>query len=654
LISDPGDSVFHYGLPWPPTVEEYIELLRTEWADHIFVFAGGADPGGSLFPYVPLELDIYSEPFACPPSVAVTNGFLLLRDYYPLGALPGDEDYGDETIPWADTMSYPLGYPIDGNAWHEEQYALWPIDGYMNAICTDPNFSMRVRVTDHVGNWKRSGMIENMQIGIPGTDKGISDLRFYSETALGLPDYLFEYCDNDCDDPQSCDPDNKYASSIAYRDADGECALHLVAVYPYLKAAPPSDILAEIESNESMFPDDANESLTVQMNLVGNENIILRFNDLFGYPPYFACEYAYYIGSFDVSDAVHPVKLYVSHGDEAYLGYPVSDVCQDYTLISDIRPKEGDDPDYVDYAEIGQFFVYGTKRGWDLDNCDPSEGSYYAEDRLIQVGGFHVVFASIDGATTTTGDALTAEQGVQSAADLIIVSSHGYVGPDDAPMGISCVFSGRTGGCECPPHLSPFRDSTSFSPLPYPSINPSYDDDFEDNPDDNGDFGGDFWQQQDSHDSVTWVLFLGCDILSDDARIGYSPQLKWTEHIGTANVLCGYSRVFASNPVFQTIGNLFSNRMENALSNQEMPPPGSENLYISEDIIPGGYEYRPVRAWMEANCIVANQEQFKDPQDEHTNTVKKCITSAVAIDMEMKVWYIDDKDKDLVYNIYVQ
>jgi len=27
-----------------PIVEEYIELLRTEWADHIFVFAGGADP----------------------------------------------------------------------------------------------------------------------------------------------------------------------------------------------------------------------------------------------------------------------------------------------------------------------------------------------------------------------------------------------------------------------------------------------------------------------------------------------------------------------------------------------------------------------------------------------------------------------------------
>ncbi len=422
LISDPGDSVFHYGLYDPPTVEEYIEKLRTEWADHIFVFAGGADPGGSLFPFVPLELDIYSETFACPPTVAVTDGFLLMRDYYPLGALPGDYGYGDETIPWADSMSYPLGYPIDGNAYREEQYALWDLTvyGYVDDICDEDGFSMRVRVTDHVGNWKRSGMIEDMQIGVPGVDE--NEVQVVSLHAVDPTiTYSWQFSGPA---PEQLGLNKGIASIIHLRDVEGKAYITYIAKITATQT-PPLTIFGSATSTETPDPGPACETSNfLTFYLLEDPVLINDLIDLLGPLP--ECGF-FYSSMLTIQDTPNaggggPLlnTIFVSSRDDSC--WPENR--DDHTFIAaNSAPLIQGGPTF-DFEGYSNNLNYGKRRGSGRENPDPSDDEFklawYNYERMIKTGGFEMVTAELGSKELALP--------VQSQANLVFINSHGVFG----------------------------------------------------------------------------------------------------------------------------------------------------------------------------------------------------------------------------------
>jgi hypothetical protein len=169
-------------------------------------------------------------------------------------------------------------------------------------------------------------------------------------------------------------------------------------------------------------------------------------------------------------------------------------------------------------------------------------------------------------------------------------------------------FSPAQSGLCCPPFTINFVDVPVFSPV-YANVlhegwNPFFDNDFENNsapfPDNGEVCNGDFWQKQAGGEPVTWILFLGCGILSDDSRFGYTPLEEWHNYIedGHADVICGYRLKGVGNPeLVDFIGTEFSNIIKE-------DEPVYPELYIGEP--PHGYNSRPIRAWMEANCWALN------------------------------------------------
>jgi len=612
------------------------QFLRTTWADHIFVLAGGADPGGNLRMVSPLALDIYDPPMTCPPTQMYSRAFLLRYDAAPLGAgyPPAPPPPGDEYVDWPDPV-YPYGFPNDDHSFNENEYALWDITSRVPDICNDEEFKMRVRVTDHVQNWRRSGVMD-MSIGVEGIDSGgkIETLSFYAESGPGIPEYLYVYCDNDCNHPTSCIPANNTASSIEMRDEDGNCVLHLVAKCAVLKQDKfPNSIAAAITSNEPYVPNNSLGLIIKSMWPVNPETAEI-FDTLFGSTETSLCYYQYYVCAVGVTDNAGDLsKLFVSHSDEAYPGYPESDECEDYTIIYD--PSE----EPIDFVRYAQNYHYGYKRGQSYE-CHSYDNSYFSEDRCIQVGGMQIVFASVDNKT--------APRPVQSAADLIIVASHG-VYHNNLPTGIDGNFDGRLNGCFCPPENILLRDSPYFSPL---LINLGqgflYDNDFQENANDNWDFDGEFWQAQPSHDRVTWVIFLGCGILNTSPTFGYTPLDEWRRYITEihkADAICGYASKGPGNlDVVDFIASNFSYIMEFNFTE-------NEGYYLCDP--PEGYFFRPIRAWMEANCKALNEFNWDLEEgtynEDHTN-----IVMAKAIDFEGTVWMLEQPPRTKLWKITTQ
>jgi len=631
IVANPGDGRFYYNMLEPPTLEGYIEELRTTWADHIFVMAGGADPGGNLRMVSPLALDIYDPPMTCPPTQMYSGAFLLRYDASPLGAGFPPGPHGNEHVEWPDPM-YPYGFPNDDHSFNETEYALWDITNRVPDICNDEEFKMRVRVTDHVSNWKRSGIMD-MGIGVEGIDSGVDVeiLKFYAISG-DLPDYLYEFCDIDCKNPQSCEGNNTSASSIEMRDQFGNCSLHLVVKCSALKMESfPGHLTAFVTSNEPYVPEGSLGSIYKYM-WPASPEASQKFDELFGSTNTPLCYRKYYTCSIPVTDNPNDIgSLYVSHDDEAYPGYPGSDECEDYTVIYDMS-----EPDKYDFVRLAQAFSYGHLRG-DTKECKASDNSYFSEDRCIQVGGFQVVKAILD-------DWITFRP-VQSAADLIIISSHGLAIERIKYYGVAAVFSAMR-DCECPPAYSPFTDSIYFSPRWWVTQEyGQWDNDFENNNDDKDDFQGNFWQAQSSSDSVTWVIFLGCGILNDkdSFAVNCSPLESWTDQIGRANAICGYSYDGAGwHPVTDYIGSLFSDYME--LNS-------TTNGYLYQCNPPVGYDYRPIRAWMEAHCKALNEYSWGDSHPEiHTRALCE---RAVAIDRDKHVWIIEWDREHRMYKIDV-
>ena len=80
-----------------------------------------------------------------------------------------------------------------------------------------------------------------------------------------------------------------------------------------------------------------------------------------------------------------------------------------------------------------------------------------------------------------------------------------------------------------------------------------------------------FWQDQESHDYVTWVLFLGCGILNTSNGFGYTRLTEWASKIGKADAICGYASygIATDYPVVDYVGGEFSDRMKNDQTPQE-------------------------------------------------------------------------------------
>ena len=415
----------------------------------------------------------------------------------------------------------------------------------------------------------------------------------------------------------------------------------------------PLFVTVKIESDEHQVPSGSVSELNIPMFPVDGPTTA-RFDILFNSQQSSLCFYRYYICDIPITDNPNiPGMLYISHCDEAYGGYPYSEECEDYTILYD--PSE----DPIDFEEYAKNFKYGKKRGQGL-KCTSFDNSYYSQDHFIQYGGQHVVNAILDSKKTA--------RPVQSGADLIIIASHGVYADNvhnppipnprqTYPTGMANHFAPSQSGSECPPNfLGLFTDSAVLSPI-YTTIYNSaqsslFDNDFEDNPwpfDDEGEvYGGDFWQKQSGTEPVTWVLFLGCGILTDDSRFGYTPLEEWHNYVedNHADIICGYGEKGVGNPALvDFIGNEFSNIIE---FNEPVYP----NLYIGPP--PYGYNSRPIRAWMEANCFALNAcaynnslKKMMSPKDQ-----KHCSSARAIVSDGM--WIIDnisETDKPL-YRIF--
>ena len=226
---------------------------------------------------------------------------------------------------------------------------------------------------------------------------------------------------------------------------------------------------------------------------------------------------------------------------------------------------------------------------------------------------------------------------VQSAADLLIVASHGLSADNnedggDHPTGIMHSFRNIQEGCLCPPLNQEvggfqFLDISNLSPLLAQVVHDGnilwYDDDFNNNAlgdkSDNGDFNGEFWKLQPGGvDAYTWILLLGCDAFSSDSVFGYTAEMAWRNRIvdGHTDVICGYK---GRSPAYMKVIDAIGREFSEIIRMDEAKYPG---YYVGPP--PGGFSYRPIRAWMEAHCRLLNTKWWWWRQDKYKKDRLAC------------------------------
>jgi hypothetical protein len=227
------------------------------------------------------------------------------------------------------------------------------------------------------------------------------------------------------------------------------------------------------------------------------------------------------------------------------------------------------------------------------------------------------------------------------------------------PTGMLRYFTNSQGGYYCPyitdhRRFSPINITTRvFDPDTGIPWDLTHDNDFTLDPNDNGElFNALFWHKQQSKETETWLVLLGCGTLSDINVFGYTPLEAWNDLILTeedgcfVNTICGYSSYgptaggSGESETLYSLINAIGSKFSEIIVLDE--PMYDEYYYLCQP--PDTYSYRPVRAWMEAHCWALREYPNLD------KAIDIDSVSSAKVIAGHYMWYIDTyKNKYYIY-----